>query len=200
MTMRSPHTTRISIPGEHASCRCGAGAGGRQAGFSLIELMVTIAVAAILLGLALPSFTASIRSNRVSSAANTLLATINFARMEAMRSKETARICPNNNGACGGNWSQGLLVWTDEDRSGGLNGEEVRRIVEPQNGVVVNVTGANVVDGVESIAFSARGRRIGAANTVIEIKSEVCDRGVANRRSIAINAAGYADINREDCP
>jgi type IV fimbrial biogenesis protein FimT len=198
--MRSPHKTRISISGEQANCRGGAGTRGRQAGFSLIEFMVTVAVAAVLLGLALPSFTASIRSNRVSSAANTLLATVNFARMEAMRSKETARICPNNNGTCGGSWSQGLLVWTDEDRSGGLNGEEVRRIVEPQNGVVVNVAGANVVDGVESIAFSARGRRIGAANTVIEIMSEVCDKGAANRRSIAINAAGHADINREECP
>lgn len=200
MAMRSPHETRISIPEEQGNCRGGAATCGRQAGFSLIELMVTIAVAAILLGLALPSFTASIRSNRVSSAANTLLATINFARMEAMRSKETAQICPNNKGACGGNWSQGLLVWTDEDRSGGLNGDEVRRIVEPRSGVVVNVAGANVVEGAESIAFSARGRRIGTANTVIEIKSEVCEKGVANRRSIAINAAGHADINREECP
>ena len=201
------HTYRLLHGGAEQIRRDGPGRRGlvtparrRDCGFSLIELMVTIAVAAILLSVALPSFTATIRSNRVSSAANTVLATLNFARMEAMRSKETAQICPNSNGACGGNWEQGLLIWTDEDRSGGLNGTELRRVVEPQNGVVWNVIGANVVDGRESIGFNARGRRIGKDNTVIEIMSEVCEKGVSNRRSIEINAAGQVALTREECP
>ncbi|MBW8811742.1 MAG: prepilin-type N-terminal cleavage/methylation domain-containing protein [Lysobacter sp.] len=59
----------------------------RSAGFTLIELLVTIAIAAILLALALPTFTESIRANRVSTATNQMLATLNFARSEAVRSK-----------------------------------------------------------------------------------------------------------------
>lgn len=166
----------------------------RHAGFTVIELMTTVGVAAVLVGLALPSFTASIRSNRVSSAANTMLATVNFARMEAMRSKEAARICANNRGACGSDWSGGLLVWTDEDRNGALGADEVRRIVEPQNGIVLSVDAAS-----GQIEFDRRGRRIGDADQRIEIRSEVCQKGLQNRRVIEIGIAGQASLSREDC-
>lgn len=61
-------------------------------GVTLIELMVTIAVAAILLAIATPSFTALINSNRLTGAANEMVATLQAARMEAVRLNTTVNV------------------------------------------------------------------------------------------------------------
>ncbi|QOD90414.1 GspH/FimT family pseudopilin [Lysobacter sp. CW239] len=75
----------------------------RARGFTLVELMVTVAVAAILMAIATPSFTSIINSNRLTSAANEMVATLQFARMEAVRQNRTVRVCSSGNGtSCGG--------------------------------------------------------------------------------------------------
>lgn len=61
-------------------------------GFTLIELMVTIAVAAILLAIATPSFTSIINSNRLTGAANEMVVTLQAARMEAVRLNTTVNV------------------------------------------------------------------------------------------------------------
>ena len=52
-------------------------------GFTLIELMITLAVAAILITAALPSFNEFIKNNRLTTQANNFIATLNLARSEA---------------------------------------------------------------------------------------------------------------------
>lgn len=54
-------------------------------GFSLVELMVTLAVVSILLGVAVPSYQSFVASTAVTSAANDLVAAINIARSEALK-------------------------------------------------------------------------------------------------------------------
>lgn len=58
---------------------------GRLRGFSVIELLVTLAVAAVLIALALPSFTHIARQHRLNSVAGEFMASVRFARVEAMR-------------------------------------------------------------------------------------------------------------------
>lgn len=70
----------------------------RPWGFSLVELMVTIAVAAIVLSIATPSFTSIINSNRLSSAANEMVAAIQIARTEAVRLNRSITVCSSANG------------------------------------------------------------------------------------------------------
>lgn len=162
---------------------------------TLIELMVTIGIAAVLLTLALPSFTAAMRSNRVATAANTMLATVNFARSEALRSKDVAHICPDSGGnACGVNWNQGLMVWTDENRSGSLDAGEIRRVVEPSAGVILSAANAGA-----EVMFDNRGRLSGGPNVTFTVRAEVCDAGVQNQRAITINQIGRVTISREHC-
>lgn len=75
----------------------------RSNGFTLVELLVTIAVAAILLAIATPSFTAVINNNRLTSAANEMVATIQTGRMEAVRRNARTTVCSSANEAtCGG--------------------------------------------------------------------------------------------------
>lgn len=84
-------------------------------GFTLVELMVTLAILAILTMFALPSFRDAIRRNQVSSGSNALLADLNYARAEAINRGQLVTLCPSSNGsscATSTAWDTGWLVYT----------------------------------------------------------------------------------------
>jgi len=81
-------------------------------GFTLIELMVTVSIAAILLGMAIPSFTSTITSNRLTTNANELVTALNLARSEAIKRGQHVVVKKT-----GTNWENGWQVFVDIDRS-----------------------------------------------------------------------------------
>ena len=83
-------------------------------GFTLIELMVSVALIAIMLTLAVPSLTTFQRNAELTSATNTLVSAINAARGEAMKRGVYAAIVP----ADASNWSSGWIVFVDTNRNG----------------------------------------------------------------------------------
>lgn len=70
-----------------------------QRGFTIVELMTTMAVAAILLAIAVPSFRNITLTNRLNTAANGLVNAISVARMEAVKRNSGAQFCSNSTGA-----------------------------------------------------------------------------------------------------
>lgn len=81
-------------------------------GFTLIELMLTISVAAVLLTVGVPSFQEFIASNRLTSEVNGLSAFIQLARSEAIKSGRRVTLCASSDGtscATTGYWEQGYL-------------------------------------------------------------------------------------------
>jgi type IV fimbrial biogenesis protein FimT len=72
-----------------------------QRGFTLIELMVTLAVAAILVAAAIPGFQSIVNSNRLAGASNELVAGLQTARMEAIRRGRRAVVCASANANAG---------------------------------------------------------------------------------------------------
>lgn len=65
-------------------------------GFTVVELMITLAVAAILLVVAVPSFNNMINSHRLTTTTNDLINAINIARMEAVKLNASTQFCSNS--------------------------------------------------------------------------------------------------------
>lgn len=111
----------------------------RLRGFSLIELMVTIAVLAVLLALAAPSFAALVRQWRLTSAAETLAGDLRLARSTAIRTSRPVALCTRNGDQCGtgGNWAtSGWLIFSDLNDDGVLGaGEPLIAQRGPQAGI-----------------------------------------------------------------
>jgi len=82
-----------------------------RSGFTLIELMVTIAIAAILLAVAIPSFITTIASNRLTANANELVTALNLARSEAVKRGQEVVVRKTLT-----NWEDGWQVFVDIDR------------------------------------------------------------------------------------
>lgn len=84
-----------------------------QPGFTLIELMVTIAVMAILLAVAAPSFNDVTLNSRLGSYANNFVASANLARSEAIKRNAVVVMCVSSDGVnctTTGGWEQGWIV------------------------------------------------------------------------------------------
>lgn len=71
-------------------------AAARARGFSLIELMTAVGVLAILVVIAVPSFIATINSNRLATASNELVSTLQQARLEAVRRAASVVVCASD--------------------------------------------------------------------------------------------------------
>ena len=95
----------------------------RTDGFTLIELMVTIAIAAILLMVAAPSFVTMQRNSELTAAANALVAGINAARGEAMKRGLNAVVVPTD----AASWRNGWTVFVDTGtaRNGTLDASDI---------------------------------------------------------------------------
>ncbi len=90
-------------------------------GMTVIDLMITLSVAAVLVTLGFPSLTDLVRQNRLTAATNELVATLNFARMQSVSGLGRVMVCPSTDAATctGGNrWDQGWIVFIDRDHSG----------------------------------------------------------------------------------
>lgn len=85
----------------------------RQTGFTLIELMIVVAIIAVIASLGLPSFKRQMQSNDVSSDTNYILGFLSYARSEAVTNKLEVVVCSSSdNSTCAGDadWNKTIIA------------------------------------------------------------------------------------------
>ena len=96
----------------------------RQDGFTLIELMIALTMAAILLMVAVPGFRDTVKRNAIESMVTRLKSALTQAKTEALSRGYTVSICSSDDGSsCGSDWSIGWIVFVDNGAgaSGSVN-------------------------------------------------------------------------------
>lgn len=169
----------------------------RERGFTLMELLMVMAMIAILLGLGAPAFQSSLERNRMQTAVSGLAGVLAFARAEAVIRTQPVGLCPtlNDVDCSGSNWENGMLVFVDDGDGAGaseLDGsfdgnEELLRIVDAAPvDITIRTTG---FINTSSLVFTDSGRVLQSANGTLT----VCDgRGVSDARALIVEVSGQA--------
>jgi len=152
--MNPSHTTplRTAIPPRAA----GGANFVRAAGFTLVEMLMTMAIAIIVLTIGVPSFRYVTNSNRIASELNGLLGDLQFARAEAIKEGTNVTVCVSSNGtSCSGStaWQDGWIVYTNSTNT-------VWRVQSPFSGSDTFVASNNV----SAVTFNRDGYAVGIAN------------------------------------
>ena len=161
-----------------------------NSGFTLIELMITLAIAAIILAMAMPSFTHVLRDNRLSTTTNNFIAAVNIARSEAAKTADDVELTAIDSSDATNEWGKGgWRVWRDSNDDGDYDaGEEIQ---------VWKSLADNTLDStvpVTSFVFSSRGRT-SATDTLW-----LCDNRTAETgRKITIHRMGRISVDKDTC-
>lgn len=166
-----------------------------QSGFTLVELMVTLALGAILASLAIPSFTSQLRGWQRDSATKTFTAHLQLARSEAIKTSRQVVICSSSDGtACAdnNNWATGWIVFVDGNSDGIHDADETVLVVRgASSGLSSMTTSGNV----QRLIFLPSGLLASAATT-LEVKPSGSSALKMNR--VTINRIGRASIKTVD--
>lgn len=119
----------VPIMRNHPSPACGTiRPTPRSSGFTLTELMLVTALAALLLGMAIPSMSAMLQTQRARSMVGSFVSALHVARSEAIKRNGRAVLCKSASGtACtqGGGWEQGWIVFHDSNNNAALDAGEL---------------------------------------------------------------------------
>lgn len=100
-------------------------------GFTLVELMVVIAVISILSMIAVPAFKVSMVNNRLIGETTNMTSIFNLARAEALRRNDYVSVCPSANGtSCSGNnYAIGSIIFSDPSNTGLSASSQIIRVM-----------------------------------------------------------------------
>jgi type IV fimbrial biogenesis protein FimT len=178
----------------------------RQAGFTLVELLMTVALAAILLGLAAPGFRSVIQNNRATALANEMITTLNLARSEAVKRGVRVTVCRSSTPtacAASGGWEQGWITFLD-GVSTDTGTPSIAATDSNADGVpdaVLNVHeqvtgGASVTGpGTGYVRFLSQGQSSADVTFTLAVAGCSGDQG----RTITVSATGRISVARTAC-
>ena len=186
----------------------------KRLGFTIIELMITIAVIGIGLAIGVPAMNQFVLDNRLVSQINTLNSSLALARSEAVKQNEHTVVCVSSDGAtctAGANWNEGWIVFVDRPEppdfkiynfdydAGDGTGCSEGSTIDCLLAVEAKVAGSNSLVGGEDVPnyISYRGSGIARCDADEDKCSRektyftLCDqRGAAHARALAVSNTG----------
>ncbi len=161
-----------------------------DAGFTVLELLMTLAVASILATIAVPGFTAMIRHNRAAAAVNGLHASLNYARHTAIIRNSYVVMCKSADGVrCNhalSDWNSGWLIFDNLNRDSAVQvnaGEPILQVHEPIR------PQAPIISNRNSFTFRPMGLR-SVNGTFL-----YCSEDGRNDRALIVNVMGRVRIS-----
>lgn len=156
----------------------------KMRGFTLVEMIITVAISAILLSIAIPGFQSLIKKNQIATQANDLIVDLALARSEALKRATKVSMCTSTNGAActTSSWTAGRMIFTDSGDPGKLDGADAVLRVSSSLAEGVSLTGAPAAIG-NYIQYSPTGEVASSGNLTL------CKKGVKGR-IISISKTG----------
>ncbi len=185
----------------------------KQSGFTLIELVITIAIISILLVVGVPSLKTFMQGNQLVATSNDLVSALHIARSEAVRLESRVTICESDNGtSClspgTGNWKNGWIVFVDANGDLGgtgsicsaLNTDCLLRVHGVVTDPLLSVTGVNAGGvSLSSITFTSRGLPKAVSGISQTAVFSVCSfdesDNVIGSRAVVLSLPGRARIS-----
>lgn len=170
-------------------------------GFTLVELLVVLAVGSILLAIAVPGYGFLVNANRLAAVTNDLVGAIQLARSEAIKRGMRVTVCKTSNAgailpACdaAADWHEGWLVFVDGGTRGVVDAADPLLWVQAQAHHSVRITPG--VTYSSFISYLPNGGSQGSGG-LSNGKIEICSAGL--RRDIVINNAGRPRLVSGSC-
>lgn len=172
----------------------------KQAGFTIIELMVSITVLGVLLGVGVPAFNNLVRNNRLAAQTNALVGALNYARSEAATRSMPVSVCAASDATqtdCSedaADWGNGWIVFTDRAGDPG--------VIDDTD--VVLQTGAGLTGGFSidtSESFVRFGIGVQPATelsfTIRPVEDRYC--ATTGQREVAVALTGRINTSKSAC-
>ncbi|HEY4541471.1 MAG TPA: GspH/FimT family pseudopilin [Noviherbaspirillum sp.] len=158
-------------------------------GFTLTELMAVVAIAAILLGLAVPGMRSLVQSQQITTAANDLLTAINLTRSEAIQRGRRVDLVP----ADGSHWNSGWLIFVDDNNN--QVADKGERIIHTRDALPADLTIKAKLTGTDDyIAYQGSGRTRTNASSQTPMAGTLSLAIGNHERRIIINMMGRARV------
>lgn len=166
-------------------------------GFTLIELMITLVILGIVVGLAAPAMSNFLVRQRVSGQASELMLALAFARSEAVKQGVSIAVIPATNASTG--WSDGWCVGPSPAMSDCDDDSDVLRVFDAAKGV--NITASYLQSGSTALTFARNGSCPNCLENIaskrFKITSPQLDAAALDARCIKINFQGRATQDKK---
>ena len=171
----------------------------KNVGFTLIELIVVLALAALILAFGVPGFQNTLRTNRLVTQTNQFVGALNLARSEAIKRGVRVTLCRSADGqscAGSGGYDQGWIVFTEDPDNPDGNGtfdRDAEELIQVANALPagIGITGNRNVAA--SISYTPRG-------STVELGTISACPESGSGRAIVISLAGRMRVvKKEDC-